>query len=106
MLLKQHFIKNSDFKTVLGSGIFGGITSGGFINMVIYTERVPLPDSITIEIEEETGEVKGEISRETRDGTLRELQMGIILDINTAKATVDWLNLHINNLEKILESNK
>jgi hypothetical protein len=106
MEIKQHFVKNNDFKTVPGSGVFGGITSSGLINMVIFTERVPLPENIIVEIDDELGTIKREVSREIKQGTMRELQMGVLFDIETAKATANWLNSHVESLEKIINANK
>jgi hypothetical protein len=106
MEIKQHFVKNNDFKTVPGSGVFGGITNSGLINMVIFTERVPLPENIILEIDDELGTIKREVSRDIKEGTMRELQMGVLFDIETAKATADWLNSHVESLKKIINATK
>ena len=37
--------------------------------------------------------------REIRDGVIREVQVGVIMDINTAKEAVRWLQDKINIIE-------
>lgn len=99
MQLEAHFIKNNDFKTVQCNGAFGGITTAGQINMIIYTERMVVPKSIVSEIDDSTGQTLREVSRETKRGVVREVQFGAVMDINVAKSLVDWLNNQIQVLD-------
>lgn len=103
MEIKQHFLKNKDFKTVKSDGVFGGVTPFGDINMVIFTDRLPIPDSITIEVDDKTGKIT-EIARESKQGIVKEVQFGIKFDLQVAKQTVDWLQDKINQLEEALNN--
>ena len=99
MKLETHFVKNNDFKTVQCSGAFGGIAPTGQINMNIYTDRVVIPRSITLEIDDSSGAPLREVSRDTKNGVIREVQFGILIDVNVAKSLVEWLNGQIQTIE-------
>ncbi len=101
MKLETHFLKSSDFKTIYGSGVFGGITPQGLININFFTERVPLPTKIVLEVDESTGQVGGEIEREGKEGIVREVNCGILLDISAAKQLLTWLEDKIHQYEEI-----
>lgn len=102
MELKQHFVKNNDFKTVQASGVYGGLTHSGLVNMVVITDRIPLPNSITLEIDDETGNVAREINRDAKDGIMREFQIGILMDLETTKETIKWLSSQVESLESLI----
>lgn len=100
MDFEAHFIKGSDFKTVQGSGVFGGLTSSGQINMNFFTDRAPIPTRIVLDVDPNTGKVLGEKERETKNGIVREVHFGVLMDINTAKSTVEWLSEKIKQFEE------
>lgn len=95
-----NFIKNSDFKTVQGNGVFGGLTNTGQINLNFYTDRAPIPQKITLDIDPKDGNIKGESGRESKEGIIREVHFGVLMDINTAKSVVEWLQEKISKLEQ------
>lgn len=91
--LDTHFIKNIDFKTVFGSGFYGGFTPSGHLNVFVYTERVPIPKRISFQINPDPSSpsIGPEIEREGKSGLIREVQFGVLFDVNTAQALSDWL---------------
>ena len=101
MKLETHFLKSSDFKTIYGSGVFGGITPQGLININFFTERAPLPKRIVLEIDEKTGSLLGEVERESKEGLIREVNCGILMDINAAKQLLNWLQEKIDQHEDL-----
>lgn len=97
--IKIKYIKSYDYKTVLTTGIYGGLANSGLINANFFTDRTIIPKSQTIEIND-AGEPIG-IPIEEKDGDMtREVQIGLLMDANTAKAVVSWLQAKIDEFEK------
>jgi hypothetical protein len=101
MEFEVHYIKNHDFKTIQGNGIFGGLTNSGQIDINFFTERGPIPKKLIYEVEPETGEIKKEIGRESKNGIIREVHLGVLLDAATAKSIIEWLQEKVDQIEKI-----
>jgi hypothetical protein len=99
MKFDTHYLKNNDFKTVQGNGVFGGLTNNGQINMSFYTDRAPIPKTVTLDVDPDTGAILGELGRESKEGIVREVHFGVLLDKETAKGIVEWLNEKIETLE-------
>jgi hypothetical protein len=98
--IKIRYIKSYDFKISLATGVYGGIATNGLINVNFFNERAVLPDSQTIEIDENGKTIGKEIDE--RDGDItRELQSGILIDINAAKVVINWLQGKIDEHEKV-----
>ena len=97
--LVLNYIKADNFHSVLSTGVIGGITINSLIDLNFFTDRVTIPKSVTLEVDE-NGQQK-EISRDTKTGVIREVQFGVLMDVNTAKTLVEWLN---NNI-KLIEAN-
>ena len=100
MKFETHYLKNNDFKTVQGNGVFGGITNNGQINMSFYTDRAPIPKKITLDVDPDSGAILGEIERDCKEGIIREVHFGVLLDRETAKSIVEWLNEKIETLDQ------
>ena len=98
--VKIRYIKAYDFKTSLATGVYGGVAPNGLININFFNDRAVLPDSETIEINEQGLQIGTLI--EVKDGDIaRELQTGILLDVNTARIVVRWLESRIREQERI-----
>jgi len=100
MKVETHYIKNHDFKTVEGSGVFGGLTNNGQINMNFFTDRAPIPKKIVLEVDPQTGKIVNEIERDSKEGIIREVQFGVLLNVDTAKKIIDWLNQKIDEFDQ------
>lgn len=99
-----HFKKSPDFKTALATGIYGGPTIQGLININFFVDRPPLPKSVSHEIDGER--IGAEVEKEVKNGLIREVHSGILLDVNTAKSVVEWLNDKIEILENQINASK
>lgn len=99
ILFDTHFVKNSDFRTVLASGIFGGVTPTGLINLNVFSDRAPIPKRITFEVDPGVGQLNNEVDRDSKEGVIREVHFGMLIDINTARSIIEWLNQKIGILE-------
>lgn len=96
--VKIKFIKAYDFKTSMSTGVYGGITGNGLININFVTDRAVIPDFQEVEIDE-GGRPSG-LPKDFRDSdVVREVQFGTIMDITTAKVVAGWLNRKIEEYD-------
>lgn len=100
-----HFIKSNSFRVVHSDGVWGGTTPRGYITMSFYSERAPLPDKVTHEVMPE-GLIGQEISRDNREGITREIEIEVVMDLDTAKSLIPWLQRHIQFLENQLRQRR
>jgi hypothetical protein len=98
--VKMHYMKNSDYRTVFATGFIGGPTPNGLINIDILTDRLPIPQSVTLD---GTVQPPIEVERESKSGIIREVPIGLLMDINAAKQLREWLDKNIGNLDKIIQ---
>ena len=92
--LKFQYLKADSYITYHVDGVFGGVTPKGMVHMDVFTEKFPTPSCISHELSED-GKLGGEIDRVVRDGIIRELQAGLVMDLNTARQFRDWLSAKI-----------
>lgn len=98
-ILKLKYLKSHDFKTSLATGVYGGVTTNGMINVNFFTDRTVIPDSQTIEVNEKGVSIGP--PKDNRDSDLvREVQFGAMMDVNTAKVVVAWLDSKIEEFER------
>jgi hypothetical protein len=90
-----------DYNPQYINGAQGGINVQGEIVANFYFERLPLPNSITQEINNDgiTGNVVATEPEDLPDSILRYVQSGIIMNIEVAKQVHEWLGKHIELLE-------
>jgi hypothetical protein len=93
------YSKASDFKTTLATGVFGGLSNNGLLNANFFTDRAILPKYQNIEIDDEGNQIGKPVDEKDGD-MLREVQVGVVMDINTAKSIVAWMNSKIEEFEK------
>ncbi len=102
--IKFNYIKSNHFRVVHADGVIGNGTPRNDLFIGFYSERIPLPDALTHEIDEK-GKLGKEILEEREiksDGILREVEVGVVVDLDMAKALVLWLS----NVIRQIESNK
>jgi hypothetical protein len=97
-----HYLKTSSYRSYYFNGIFGGLTPNGSIYMELFLERRPTPIKVKHKIKE-TGEIGDEIEKDTKKGIIREIECGLIMDINTATRLRDWIDGKIEEYEKIFK---
>lgn len=103
--IQFNFIKSSLFRVVHADGIFGGLTPSGGLFMSFYGERFPIPTAISHELK--GTELGGEImtEREGRIGIIREVEVGVQLDLRVAKSLVTWLQSKIDEADELQRVN-
>jgi hypothetical protein len=90
-----NYIKSNYFRVIHADGAIGGFTPKGEMFVSLYSERPPLPD-VTVQAVE-NGQLGPEIIEHRRgtEGILREVEVGVVMDVNVAKALVAWLTERI-----------
>jgi hypothetical protein len=88
--VKFHFIKSNFFRVVHADGAIGGLTPSRQIFISVYNERAAIPKVIEMNISPD-GHLGKEISRESKEGLVREMEMGIILNGHAAELLAETL---------------
>lgn len=94
-----HYLKTNSYRTYHVDGIFGGLTSRGNLYAELFLERNATPKMVKHKVKE-TGELGDEILREGKKGFIRQIECGLMMDINTAKTFHTWLGDKINDFDK------
>lgn len=99
--VKFHYLKSALFRVIHADGAFGGVTPSLDIFMGIYSQRPALPDITTHEITP-NGMVGQELTEEriAKQGIVREMEAGVVLDLKSATAMREWLDEKIKMLSE------
>jgi hypothetical protein len=96
-----HYIKSNDYRVVHVDGAIGSVTPRGLIHAAIYSERVPIPKSAIHPINED-GSLGPPADEDIRSGIVREVEVSLMLDRNTAEGLRNWLTDQIASLDAAL----
>ncbi len=96
--VKFDYIKSNFFRVVHADGVMSSMTPRGQLHLSIWTERNPIPRQVVHAVDEENF-LGPEISRISRDAVIREVEVGVTLDISMAKALVNALNQVIQTVD-------
>jgi hypothetical protein len=99
--VRFHYRKAAFYRVMHIDGVVGGITPHGDLFLSLFNERLPLPDSVEQEIFPD-GKLGPVVRSETKShgGIVREMETGIIIDQNTARALVDFLSDQLKTIDK------
>lgn len=97
-----HYLKTNSYRTYHADGIFGGFTPRGFLYIETFLERSPTPTMTKYKMSD-SGEVGDEILREGKSGVIREIECGLIMDINAAKSFHKWLDERIKEYDVLFK---
>lgn len=97
-----HYLKSPMFRAIHADGLFGGVTPTGNIHAAFFSERNPIPQQIEHPILPD-GQLGKEIteSRVVRSGLVREVDIDVIFDLDTAVSFRDWLDEKIKILQQL-----
>jgi hypothetical protein len=100
--IRFHYIKSNDFRVIHVDGVFGGPTPTGDIFVSLFNQRPPLPN-ITVQPIKENGELGDEIlaERVSRDGIIRQLEVGLTMRPDVAETLVKWLQERLENMAEM-----
>ncbi|MCD6183169.1 MAG: hypothetical protein J7K01_02585 [Thermovirga sp.] len=90
------YIKANNYKECSIDGAFGGITPSKKIQISLFSERSPIPKSITHELDED-GKLGKEIDRDTREAIIRNVEVTVYLNSAAAISLHNWLGKQIEN---------
>lgn len=99
--IKFRYIFPEGYNPVYCNGAYGGISTNGEIIANFFVERLPIPNSITNEVNPD-GTLGGAISTDPENIEnilIRYISTGIILSEENAKAIHSWLGTQIQELE-------
>ncbi len=91
------FAEAEDYRIVHADGIWGGVTPQLDVYMQFYTEFKEPPESVTYSID---GQRLKEDSRTGREALVRQLQVGIMINVRTARALQAWLGDKIREADR------
>src|SRR5258708_3697353 len=99
--LRIEYQKSHSFRVIHADGAYGGTSPRLQLFIAFYSERFPIPRVLTYE-SCSTGAPREEViaERESKEGIIREIEVGVTMDINAAKGFAAWLSQQIAELEK------
>lgn len=103
--VKFDFVKSSLFRTIHVDGAVGGITPQMGVYMSLFNERQPLPRQTTYVVQG-NGQIGDEILelRDSRDAVVREMEVGIVMSLETAEAVLNWLQINVDTVKRVRNS--
>lgn len=96
------FIKSNLFRMVYAEGFLGGTTGEGNITLSFYNSRDAIPKRMRFQLDEE-GNIQM-VGRELRADQVREVEVGIIMNVESARALQSFLSDLIADVEGTEES--
>jgi hypothetical protein len=101
--IRFDYIKSAAFRVIHADGVVGGLSPRLDIQMNFWSERFPIPKQVVHAVQQD-GTLGEEIQaeRSTREAIVREVDAGVVLDLEVAKALQEWLKTRITEAERIL----
>jgi len=101
-LVPFHYIKSNLFRVIHVDGAVGNVTPSGLIFVGFYNDRAAIPQMMVHEVSE-AGQVGTEHrdERVTKQGIVREVEVGAIMSVDTATSLIQWLQEKINLIHKL-----
>lgn len=100
--LTFHYLKTGAYRPLHVDGAVGAITPQGLISMSLYSEHIPIPQSVTHAVTEE-GVLGAEISeaRRAKEGVIRDVEATLLLSETVARSIQKWLEERLDELERL-----
>jgi hypothetical protein len=98
--VKFHYIKSNFFRVIHVDGVMGALTPTLDLFVTLYNQRGPIP-TVTVQTVMKDGRLGDEImaERESKEGIVREAEVGAIMNLDTAKSLYKWLEEKIQLAE-------
>ena len=103
--VKFHYLKSHGFRVIHVDGLFGGITPTGDIYASLFSQRPPIP-TLTVQTIKENGELGEEVASErvSKDGIVRELEIGVTMRPEVAQSIIKWLQDKVAEFNQLKEN--
>lgn len=90
--IRFYYEKNPSYRIIYTDGIIGGITPTKAVNLNFYATRPTIPKSTIHPIVEDNKiSPEGVPSEDSKIGIMREIEIGIYMNIRTAKEVYEFL---------------
>lgn len=97
------YVYPENLRDLYVNGCWGGVTPRKEIHLHLFSERHPIPKSITHEIDKNTMSLGKEIAKEEGGNIVRLIQTSVIMDLSTAIAVRDWIDDKIKAIQTMNE---
>jgi hypothetical protein len=114
-VVQIHYIKTDGYREIPCHGVIGGPTPQGQLWLSLYSERPPIPRSVSLQgsrVPEHPGAVTVDektavpVAVDARKGLVRTIEVTTYLDLDGAKRLLDWLQGQIQQLEANIQQTK
>jgi len=101
------YYKSNNFRVIHADGIFGGLTPRLSIFLSFYSERFPIPE-VTVHTVGPDGKLAEELlsERQTKPEIIREVEAGVVMDLEVARSLIGWLTEKVGEVEKVMATQK
>lgn len=96
---------SSGFRELHVDGAYGGVTPRGLFNMNFFAERMAIPKATDFEIENNQLRKIAD-SEDSKNGIIREFEMGVYMTIHTARDIHKWLGEALDTFDKSQKEGK
>jgi hypothetical protein len=94
-----HYLKTPNYRTFHVDGVFGGLTPNRFLYLELFLQRLATPQIIKHAVTND-GKLGEEIQRIGKKGLIREIEAGLVMDLQVAKILRDWLDKRIKEFSQ------
>ncbi len=96
-----HYLKTNNYRTYHVDGIFGGITPDAKkVYLELFVQRSATPNKIEHAVTQEGAVGKETGHRVGKEGLVREIESGLIMDLEVAEILKKWLDKQIKSCKK------
>lgn len=100
-----NYIKTPNYRTYHVDGVYGGTTPSGKVFAELFVERRATPQVVSNEINKD-GTLGKEITKEGKEGIVRQIEASLLMDIDTARSFAGWLIEKVQLVEKMAAQTK
>ena len=104
--LAVNYVKSNYFRVVHADGAWGGLSMSGDIHIAFYNERAAIPDKSKLTVSKQTSQVVIPEEFEATSQHVREVEVDVIVDLNTAISIRSWLDGKIKTLQALVTKAK
>src|SRR5437773_458689 len=97
--VKFHYIKSNLFRVIHSAGAVGGVTPDRDIFVTLFNQRAALPKVIEVAISPD-GRLGNEMNREGKEGIVREMEIGIVMNARAAEDLAQFLTDQVRALKE------
>jgi hypothetical protein len=95
------YIKSNLFRVIHADGAWGGMSPHGDIHISFYNERPAIPDRSRFVVSEDQVVKSEEFEAESE--LVREVEIDVVVDLQTARSLRTWLDGRIVALEELIQ---